>query len=321
MADQRALLDEIFENSYQDCVVAQQWLFNHNVELPPLVVWLARGSTAHAIESAAPSVSNSLGIPWVRGDVSTHIRSSLHWPEGTVFVVASQSGETPDLVLAAKRLVSDGNGVLTITNANGALQGVSQFHIPIRAGRELAVPATKSVFGQVASLLALGAVWNNSLSDELMERVREAVAVVSAMSDQQLLDGLCGKSPVAAIGSGGGLGLAKEFTHKVQETSALPVLALESAEFEHGPVAVCSPTNSVVAFHVGNSAATSSAVDVIRSRGAHVMQIGVNYELPDYWELLPSLVQGQKLAMSIAIAQGFDPDVAFGLHKVTNTFA
>lgn len=321
MAEQQGLLDEVFSHSLQDLGIAQHVLSSSQGSLPPLIIWLARGSTAHAIESVAPYLSNAMDIPWVRGDVSTHIHGSLLWPQGTVFVVASQSGDTPDLVLAAKRLVSEGNKVLITTNAGGALKTVSDFHIPIRAGSERAVPATKSVFAQIASLLTLGATWTNSLTPELIRAVTGAVERASEIPSQQLLDALGGTNPVASIGSGEGLGLAKEFAHKVQETSALPVLALESAEFEHGPVAVCNASNSVVAFHVGNSAATTSAVKTIRSRGSRIVEIGATHESLGSWELLPGLVQAQKLTMSIAISRGIDPDHAFGLSKVTNTYS
>jgi len=320
MSEQLALLDVIFANRELDLNIARRAIVNSNGETPPLIIWLARGSTAHAIESVAPSLSTAMGIPWVRGNVSAHIQSALRWPAGTVFVVASQSGDTPDLVMAAKRLVSEGNRVLVTTNAGGALKGMSDFHIPIRAGHERAVPATKSVFGQVASLLTLGATWSDSFSEQLMTQVKEAVRLASATSDQALIDGLGGTLPVASIGSGSGLGLAKEFAHKVQETSGLPVLSLESAEFEHGPVAVCNQDNSVLAFQVGNSAATSSATAAIRSRGSRVLEIDTELELSDSWRLLPSLIQAQKLVMSLAVSRGIDPDSAFGLSKVTNTF-
>lgn len=321
MSEQSSVLASVFEHASEDYDVAHDCLTPSGQVASPLIVWLARGSSAHAIESVAPTLTEAMRIPWVRGDVSHHIKGDITWPEGTAFVIASQSGDTPDVVLAAKRLVHEGRRVLVTTNAGGALRDTSSFHIPLRVGKERAVPATKSVFGQIASLLALAANYSNSLSSDLMNEVNSAVTTASDTDGDEILSELDGLLPVASIGSGSGLGLAKEFAHKVQETSGLAVLSMDSAEFEHGPIAVCNSNNSVVAFHAGNTAATASAMRAITARGSRVLEIGQDDQLQGGWDLLPSLIQAQKLTMSIAISQGLDPDAAFGLSKVTNTTA
>jgi len=106
------------------------------------------------------------------------------------------------------------------------------------------------------------------------------------------------------------------------------VLALDSAEFEHGPVAIARSGNAVVAFTAGYTAATDAAIVAAHKRGASILTIGaavtgsqrIEQESKQGWELLPDLVVAQRLTMMLAQSLGLDPDAAFGLSKVTHTF-
>jgi len=323
MAEQGEVLLRIFKNSLTTTSIMQSVL----TERPPLIVWFARGSSAHAVQSCTPVLTQSMNIPWVQGDVSAHLHDPILWPSGTVFLIASQSGDTPDLVTLTEKLVGNGRRVITMSNVGGALKRISPAHIDLHAGIERAVPATKSVFAQIATLLVV-AEGTGEIPHALQQHVIESVAKSGQRPTYQILEPLGGHLPVACIGSGTGLGLARELAHKIQETSGLGVLALDSAEFEHGPVAIARSGNAVVAFTAGYTAATDAAIVAAHKRGASILTIGaavtgsqrIEQESKQGWELLPDLVVAQRLTMMLAQSLGLDPDAAFGLSKVTHTF-
>jgi len=324
MAQQGETLQNILDGSSSINTIVEMAL-EHK---PPVIVWFARGSSAHAVQACVPILTNSMKIPWVQGDVSAHLHGPMNWPAGTLFLVASQSGDTPDLVSVARRLLSESHPLITMSNAGGSLKEISQAHLSLLAGLELGVPATKSVFAQIMTLL-VAAQGTLGTPAERKHRIIQSVAKVSNSSSSLLLDSLGGHLPLAAIGSGSGLGLAREWAHKVQETSGLPVVALDSAEFEHGPVAIARPGKSIVAFTAGNIEATRAGIIAARKRGATVAQIGEadigsilnKNDCSQGWDLLPDLISAQKLCMALAESLGFDPDIAFGLSKITKTIA
>ena len=77
-------------------------------------------------------------------------------PPGTLAVAVSQSGETADTLAAAALAKERGAKVLAVTNVPcSSLERMSDFVLPTRAGREIAVAATKSFNAQLAALYSL----------------------------------------------------------------------------------------------------------------------------------------------------------------------
>ena len=72
---------------------------------------------------------------------------------GAAVIAVSQSGETADTVGAAELSKSLGAKVIAVTNAPySALTRIADVVVPVEAGPEICVAATKSYTGQIAAL-------------------------------------------------------------------------------------------------------------------------------------------------------------------------
>src|SRR6185437_14370556 len=128
---------------------------------PRAVITCARGSSDHAAtyakylietgarvltSSASPSISSVYGI-------EQDLRDCL-------FVAISQSGRSPDLLAAVEAARRDGACVVALCNAPGApLAAAADFSIPLLAGPERSVAATKSYIASLAACAHLVSEW------------------------------------------------------------------------------------------------------------------------------------------------------------------
>src|SRR5216683_1501671 len=148
---------------------------------PQLVVTCARGSSAHAATFAKHLIELYLGIPVTAAAPS--IASVYHRQlrlKDQLFLAISQSGRSEDLVESA--LMARAAGALTAALVNtpeSPLAAACDIVLPMGAGPELSVAATKSFVASLAALLRLTALWATddrlrSASDRLPERVAAA---------------------------------------------------------------------------------------------------------------------------------------------------
>src|SRR5258708_8820720 len=122
---------------------------------PQLVVTCARGSSAHAATFAKHLIELHLGIPVaaLAPSIATVYRRPLRL-EGQLFLAISQSGRSDDLVEAAAMARRAGALTAALVNADDSpLAAACQFVLPIGAGPELSVAATKSFVATLAALL------------------------------------------------------------------------------------------------------------------------------------------------------------------------
>src|SRR5438105_10164804 len=128
---------------------------------PRAVVTCARGSSDHAatfakylIEtrtgvltaSAAPSVSSIYGA-------RQNLRECL-------FLAISQSGRSPDLVASAEAAKAAGATVVALVNADDSpLGAVADHTLPLCAGPEVSVAATKSYIESLVAIVHLVVAW------------------------------------------------------------------------------------------------------------------------------------------------------------------
>ncbi len=148
---------------------------------PLFVVTCARGSSAHAATFAKHLLERHLGIPVAAAapNIATvyHRQLSL---DGQLFLAISQSGRSDDLVETAA--MARAAGALTVALVNdieSPLAVASEIVLPICAGQEHSVAATKSFVASLAALLRLIALWTTNMQmqhacDRLPDRLVEA---------------------------------------------------------------------------------------------------------------------------------------------------
>ena len=307
---------------------------------PEGFVIAARGSSDHAadyarylfgrrhralVSLAAPSLFTRYGSP---------PRLEGQWVIGI-----SQSGAAPDVIAVIAEAARQGVFTVAITNdADSPLARASQVVLPLLAGRELSVPASKTY---VASLLVLALMSSAIDPDKEFAGALAAVpdALRGALRAEALVARIAGvlDGPRAVVlGRGFNLCTAEEVALKLTETSYVLARAWSVADFVHGPIAVVEPDFPVLL--VGAGGAVAIDVEGIAERladtscrviglfdGANASLddaavVRIDSGLPEELTPLTLVVLGQLLANQVAAVRGVDPDAPRALRKVTRTW-
>jgi glucosamine--fructose-6-phosphate aminotransferase (isomerizing) len=300
---------------------------------PRLVLTSARGSSDHAATFARYLIETQLGL--VTSSASPSVSSVYGARQDLgqcLFLVISQSGRSPDLLTAAAAAKASGAMVLALVNAEDSpLAEVADHIIPLRAGPELSVAATKSYICGLAAIVHLVAHW--SADPSLLGTFASLPAKLDAswqLDWQPMVDTLKPAQNLFVLGRGLGLGVAQEAALKFKETCGLHAEAFSSAEVRHGPMALLEKKLPVLMFAQDDE--TRPGLEALAqewsAQGVNVLMAG--RELPDV-KTLPVIAADAAIApllfiqtfyrwaATLAVARGYDPDHPPRLKKVTET--
>jgi len=297
---------------------------------PPFVATCARGSSDHAATYAKYLLETQLGI--VTASLSPSVGSVYEAPlrlEGALFIAISQSGKSPDLLRNAEAAKAAGARVVALVNVEDSpLSRLADTVIPLGAGPEKSVAATKSYLASLAAIAQLVAHWKDDPTllaalEDLPRALREAWK----QDWSPLTEGLVGAHNLFVLGRGLGLGAAQEAALKFKETCGLHAEAYSSAEVKHGPMALVGAGFPVLVFAQPDEtgAGTLALAEEFRARGAGVWVASAKGELPlaaaPHPVLAPLLtVQSFYRAINaLALRRGHNPDLPPHLNKVTET--
>ena len=304
------------------------------VSAPPLsnlrgIYTVARGSSDAAANILSYEVMRETGLPMTSLPPSVFSLGRGVTLTGSAVLVVSQSGASEDLVRSAKGAKSAGAKVLALINApRSPVEAFSDTLIPIGAGPELAVPATKSVIGAIAAGMAL----LGSLVPDYAPRAAASASTIAAMSGKSLpqtpalLSALLRASHVYVIGRDTGYGAAQELALKIKECCALHAEAYSSSEVLHGPLQLVTNPLLILILDteqpdVQDSLNTAEA----RFRGAGGTVFRLRPSDVGAKGLTPAaaaaalLYLTYPLALQTALSLGHDPDRPATLSKVTQT--
>jgi glucosamine--fructose-6-phosphate aminotransferase (isomerizing) len=300
---------------------------------PVGVAFLARGSSDHAALLGRYAVELGAGLPTclVAPSVATAYRRAPEGFRGWLLVALSQSGRTPEIVDLARRYSDAGASVVAVTNnGESELAHAARLTIALEAGPERAVPATKTVTAQMLAVLAVAAGLGAGLTHAEAEALPHAVAGLLADSSgpAEVAELLAGHDRLAVVGRGACYPAALESALKLQETTGLMAHGFSTADFRHGPIAVCGPAAPAVLL-AGSGPADADTLDLrgaLGARGATTVLAGTAADADLPWpalghlgECLTATVRGQQLALATSRVLGVDPDQPQGLDKVTMT--
>lgn len=300
---------------------------------PPTIITCARGSSDHAatylryvLETRAAMLTSSFA-PSVSSVYS-------QWPhvEGSVCVVISQSGRSPDLLAVVKGMNKVGVRTVALVNdTQSPLAEMAQFVVPLLAGPELSVAATKSFVGSLFAGLQLASCLDpRVLSDLDVQTVPDLLKRAWALDWSPLIDCLVDARGLYVIGRGISLGSAGEAALKFKETCNLHAEAYSAAEVRHGPMALFNRDFPVLIFR-HNDASASGADEVAAlaaEQGCKVFVVGgtsagvTNLDAISAPALLEPMLQIQtfyKAVNELSLRRGCDPDRPPLLRKVTVT--
>jgi len=146
---------------------------------PRVVVTCGRGSSAYAATFGKHLIERYLGLPVAAAapSITTVYGRNLHL-ENQFFLAISQSGRSDDLIEAAASARAAGALTAAIVNdANSPLAATSDIVLPMAAGSELGVAATKTFIASLAVLLKLVAGWADEASlDAALNRLPKRLA-------------------------------------------------------------------------------------------------------------------------------------------------
>lgn len=301
---------------------------------PYVVASVARGSSDHAAGLVNYLISSRLGI------LTTSLPPSLvtlhHAPldfSRSLVLAISQSGASPDLVQVMTTARERGAATLAMINQpHSPLADAVDCVLPLGAGPEQAIAATKTFLASLVTGLELVAAWQNNLklSRDLLE-LPDLLAAATQCERSRELASLQQADHLIVLGRGAAYPIAQEVALKFNEVCRLPALAYSSAEFKHGPISLIRAGSPVLI--IGSRGPELPGVqDTVRE----LQQLGANviFVAPDGIEkaslgypkarqpLFDPIVAIQALyplIAEIAVARGYDPDRPCHLQKVTRT--
>ncbi|WP_207796736.1 SIS domain-containing protein [Sphingomonas oleivorans] len=300
---------------------------------PSMVLSCARGSSDHAATFAKYLIETRLGIAVASQapSIASVYGMAPRAPDALCLAI-SQSGKSPDILAAVESSSRAGASSVALVNVEDSpLANLADHVIPLRAGPELSVAATKSYIATIAALIDLVAAWSGD---------RELATALAAAPGQlenawaadwsPLVERLRDVRGLYVIGRGLGLGIAQEAALKFKETCGLHAEAFSAAEVRHGPMALVKQGFPLLVFRQSDE--TESGIDDLISeivaRGGEVIVAG---PAPRGAIALPSIsahpviepmlqIQSFYRAVNaLSVARGLDPDRPPYLAKVTET--
>jgi glucosamine--fructose-6-phosphate aminotransferase (isomerizing) len=300
---------------------------------PRFIVTSARGSSDHAATFAKYVFETQLGCATMSSSpsVSSVYAAPLRL-EGALYLAISQSGKSPDLVRQAQSARAAGAHVVALVNVEDSpLAEAADSVVPLCAGPEHSVAATKSYICALSAIVDIAAQWKDDATlRSALAAVPEALRTTWGLDWSALVEGLVDARNLFVVGRGLGLGAAQEAALKLKETCGLHAEAFSAAEVRHGPMAIVGPGFPVL-FLTQDDDTSSGTLDLARQfseRGANVWIAG-NDEAPLRLPVSPTLhpactpivtiASFYRAANALALRRGRNPDMPPHLRKVTET--
>lgn len=308
---------------------------------PPVVRLVGHGTSDNAATYGVYAFGLLSGWTALRDSISLTVY--YHAPldlRGSAVLAISQSGQTPDVVAYVERAREQGALTVALTNDPGSrLAEAAELVVPLCAGPERAVAATKTYLSSLAAL-ALLAGHVGGQGRKLVDGVRAVANVVEVAipalepAAVRIASDFVYVGRMFVIGRGLELATARETGLKLQETCRVAADALSATDLAHGPVTAVDPFFPVWTIATAEGPNLPSVLEAARrahSAGATLLATGTGaarvtdaaYRLetpmsPEFvLSPLVSILPGQLFARALSLAKGYDPDRPANLDKIT----
>ena len=296
---------------------------------PPVIITSARGSSDNAagyfkylteILTGVPCCSMGASVVSVYG-AKLQVRDSF-------CLTISQSGKSPDIVALQDAARKAGALTVAVVNVEGSPAALAaDICLPLHAGPELSVAATKSFIVSLVAGAAIVAHWlNDSKLLAVISALPEHLEKASRIDWPEVVGFARDAESLYVVGRGPTLPIAAETALKLKETCAIHAEAYSIAEVMHGPLELLGDGYPVLAYSPEDRARASSidALAKIAKTGAHVLVAakgGLPFERTGHSLIDPiSMIQtAYRFVEATALARGRDPDRPRLLRKVTET--
>ncbi len=309
------------------------------------VYLVACGTAYHAGLAAEYLWESLLHVP-VQAVIASEFRyRDVPVDPHTLVVGVSQSGETVDTIMAARRAQERGAKVIALVNTvNSALARAADAAVYTRAGIEIGVAATKTFTAQLALLALLGihlAHQRGTIAPDALAQMTSALSLLPG----QLTTALALENEVRKLAEqfytardflflarGPLYPIALEGALKLKEVSYIHAEGYPAGEMKHGPIALIDEKMPVVVLLTQRFAYEKvvSNIEEVKARNGIVIGVTDHHDaglatLADYVITVPSAnlvslpalyaVPLQLFAYYIAIKRGTDVDQPRNLAK------
>ncbi len=293
------------------------------------------GTAAHACRMATYifSIISKKHVNFCVGSEFSYFEDFL--TTKSLLIVASQSGETADLLDAVSAARRHSSKVVSLVNVVGStIYRESDLVLPLRAGVEKAVLSTKAFTSKIAIFYLLAFILAGKYQEGKKMLINAAEAVGKLLDDKKFISQIKGiadeiykSQDIYILGRGLSFPIALEAAHKIKEASYVHAEGFAGGEPKHCEISLVSkgtPTIFLVPNDETKSAILSNAME-FKARGAHVIGISPeHHDVFDEWIEVPDLgivssivnvVPAQILAYYLALKKGNDPDKPRNLAK------
>ena len=326
-------------------VVARQWSQNATLmrdlavrlrRLDPQIIFTcARGRSDHAATFAKYLFETRLKIPTISQapSISSIYGGALLHMKNQPFIIVSQSGKSPDLLISAEAAQKAGAVVIAFVNdMQSPLAHMAEVVVPLHAGPETSVAATKSFIATLAAFAHLVGEWTGDAP--LQSAVSDLPDTLSTAWDSDWSAGVnlfANAQNMFVLGRGLSLGIAQEAALKFKETCGIHAEAFSIAEVAHGPMALVKTGFPILVLPPLDKAALglNDIIAKFLARNACIAMAGsslpdvINLPLQDVLHPVTgpiAMVQSfYSLVNALSVTRGYDPDHPPMLNKVTET--
>ncbi len=313
----------------------------------------ASGSSRHAGMVAELNLEDLSGIAVDVEYASEYCYQPERAKRNAGVLIISQSGETADTLAALRKATRAGHPTLAITNVDhSTMAREATVSFPTLAGRERAIPATKSFTAQLLNLhllTLLAAESRGQLDPATLQRHLAELALLPSAIDRQLQGWMVAASAVAEqyrdahnflfLGRGVHYPIAREGALKLKESAYLHAEGYPSGELKHGPNALVAEGTPLVMIATVDRADPNSVeryekvvqlMRDMREQGADILALANTAddtvaglathtlfvdELPEALLTISEVIPLQMLSYFMAINNGIDVDSPRNLTK------
>lgn len=291
---------------------------------PAFFLTCARGSSDHAAAYFKYLSEIVLGLPCCSlGPSVVSVFGARLALRDCILVTVSQSGRSPDILSCQEEAKRAGIPTVALTNDDTSpLAARADLCLPLLAGPELGVAATKTFICSVALLAAMvAAAADDRRLEDAVNRLPDALAQALHCRWEAVEAVLATARSLYVVGRGPTLAMAREAALKLKEICRIHAEAYSAAELMHGPVELVQAGFPVLVFQSADAAAATTATTVAALARAEARVLVPPYQ-PTAHPLLDPIAIIQSFYVSaerVSRRLGFDPDAPRLLNKVTET--
>lgn len=219
---------------------------------------VACGTSLHAAMVGKYIIEDFCGISVDVEPSSEYIYRKTITDQNTLVIGVSQSGETADTITAVRQAKAKGSHILIVTNRpDSTMAREADSLVPVYAGIEVSVAATKSYMAQLISfyLLAIYMAEVKGVNEEELRDLKHELIVLPQKIEkilshkediQKCAHAFSSSKDFIFIARGINYPTALEGALKLKEISYINATGYTAGELKHGPIAMLDETMPVL---------------------------------------------------------------------------